>query len=89
MNWSGPRFSFAAIVDGAEASVGRAVLLPADDPLYGFVHAATSELSLTTFEPFLAGVRSARISMRSSSGITGATDREPPLLGPLMPLVLL
>lgn len=44
-------FGFAAVVDGAEAGVGWAVLLPADDPGYGFVDAETPELSLTTFEP--------------------------------------
>lgn len=45
-------FEFAALVDGAEAGVGWAVLLPASDPGYGFVDAETPELSLTTFEPY-------------------------------------
>lgn len=45
-------FGFAALVEGVEAGVGWAVLLPADDPGYGFVDAETPELSLTTFEPF-------------------------------------
>lgn len=45
-------FGFAALVDGAEAGVGWAVLLLASDPGYGFVDAETPELSLTTFEPY-------------------------------------
>lgn len=48
-------FGFAAVVDGGDAGVGWAVLLPADDPGYGFVDAETPELSLTTFERYRGG----------------------------------
>lgn len=48
----GGDFGFAALVDGAEAGVAWAVLLPASDPGYGFVDTETPELSLTTFEPY-------------------------------------